>query len=67
MAIRKFFDLMLQNKEITIYRNGDQFRDFTYISDIVNKLILAGEKKESNGEIFSLECSNPISVNNLVG
>lgn len=66
MAMRKFLDLILHDKEITIYGEGDQLRDFTYVSDIVNGLILASEKKESNGEIFNLGCSNPISVNNLV-
>ena len=66
MAIRKFFNLMLKNKEISIYGNGEQLRDFTYISDIINGLILACEKDASNGEIFNLGCSNPISINDLV-
>jgi len=66
MAIRKFFNLMLQNKEITIYGDGEQLRDFTYISDIIDGLILAAENDKSSGEIFNLGCSNPISVNNLV-
>lgn len=66
MAIYKFFNLMLQNKEITIYGDGKQLRDFTYISDIVDGIILAGEKEEANGEIFNLGYSNPISINDLV-
>jgi nucleoside-diphosphate-sugar epimerase len=66
MAIRKFFDLMLQDKEITIYGDGEQIRDFTYISDIVDGLIIAAENPKSNGEVFNLGCSNPIRVNNLV-
>ena len=66
MAIYKFFNLMFQNKEINIYGDGEQLRDFTYISDIIDGLILAGEKKESKGEVFNLGYSNPISVNQLV-
>ena len=66
MAIRKFFELILQNKEINIYGDGEQIRDFTYISDIVNGLILSAEKPQSSGQIFNLGCSNPISVNDLV-
>ena len=66
MAIFKFYNLMFQNNEISIYGNGEQLRDFTYISDIIDGLILAGEKDESKGEIFNLGYSNPISVNQLV-
>jgi UDP-glucose 4-epimerase len=66
MAIRKFFNLMLHDREITIYGDGKQLRDFTYISDIVNGLILAAENPNSTGEIFNLGCSNPIKVIDLV-
>ncbi|MFW9819837.1 MAG: GDP-mannose 4,6-dehydratase [Candidatus Thorarchaeota archaeon] len=66
MSIYKFFNLMLNNKEISIYGDGEQLRDFTYISDIINGLILASEKDVSNGEVFNLGCSNPITVNNLI-
>ena len=66
MAIRKFFNLMRQNKEIFIYGNGTQKRDFTYISDIIDGLILAGEKDSAKGEIFNLGGSSPIEVNVLV-
>lgn len=66
MAIYKFFELMYQNKEIPIYGDGEQVRDFTYISDIVDGMILAGEKDESIGEIFNLGCSNPLKINDLV-
>lgn len=66
MAIRKFFNLILKDKEILIYGNGEQLRDFTYVSDIINGLILACEKDASNGEIFNLGCSNPICINDLV-
>jgi UDP-glucose 4-epimerase len=66
MAIRKFFDLMFQDKEITIYGDGTQLRDYTYITDIVDGLCLAAEKTQSSGQAFNLGYSNPISVNNLV-
>ncbi|MHA1272226.1 MAG: NAD-dependent epimerase/dehydratase family protein [Promethearchaeota archaeon] len=66
MAIRKFFNAMFKNEAITIYGDGTQLRDFTYISDIINGLILAAESKRSSGEVFNLGCSNPISINDLV-
>ncbi len=35
MAAYKFADLMRKGKPIDIYNNGDMYRDFTYIDDIV--------------------------------
>lgn len=66
MVVGKFFDLILQNKELEIYGDGEQLRDFTYVSDIVDGLILASEKRESSGQAFNLGLSNPISINQLV-
>lgn len=66
MAIWKFFSNMIQNKQILIYGDGTQKRDFTYVSDVINGLILAGENDNSSGEVFNIGGSNPITVNDLV-
>ncbi len=66
MAIRKFFNLIQENKELTIYGDGNQKRDFTYVSDIVNGILLAAENKNSSGQVFNLGYSNPITVNKLI-
>jgi len=66
MAIRKFFNKMLRDEEIIVYGDGEQLRDFTYVSDIVNGLVLSAQIDKASGEIFNLGCSNPISVNSLV-
>ncbi|MFX1355730.1 MAG: GDP-mannose 4,6-dehydratase [Promethearchaeota archaeon] len=66
MAVRKFFNLIFKKQEIPIYGDGEQLRDFTYISDIVDGLILSGERSKVEGEVFNLGCSDPISINQLV-
>jgi nucleoside-diphosphate-sugar epimerase len=66
MAIRIFLNNILLDKPLKIFGDGEQVRDFTYISDIIDGLVLAAEKDESNGEIFNLGCSNPISLNQLI-
>ncbi len=43
MAIYKFFNSLIAGKEIEVYGNGEQTRDMTYVSDIVEGTILAGE------------------------
>ena len=48
MACFKFADLMRTGKPIQIYNNGDMYRDFTYIDDIVTGVynILSNPPKE---------------------
>ncbi len=66
MAIRIFINNVLHNKPIKIFGDGEQIRDFTFISDIIDGLILAAESNQSSGEIFNLGCSNPVTINTLV-
>ena len=66
MAIRKFFNLIFKGKPINIYGDGTQLRDFTYVSNIIDGLILAAEIEESSGKAFNLGCSDPISIDDLV-
>ncbi|MHA1147596.1 MAG: NAD-dependent epimerase/dehydratase family protein [Promethearchaeota archaeon] len=66
MAIRKFLTNILRDKEIIIYGDGSQLRDFTYVSDIVNGILLAGLNPKANGEVFNLGVSNPVVLMDLV-
>jgi len=49
-----FIRLALEGKEINIFGDGSQLRDFNYIDDVVDALLLAGAKSEANGEAFNL-------------
>jgi UDP-glucose 4-epimerase len=51
----------LQNKQCYI-NGGDQSRDFVYVKDVVNALILAQKAKN---EIYNIGTSNDISIINL--
>lgn len=59
-----FLAQRLANKPLTIVGNGEQKRDFTYVSDIVDGLILAGDSS-LNGEIINLGTGIPQSINYL--
>lgn len=41
MAVWKFTDAVLKGRPIDVYNHGDMLRDFTFIDDIVNGIILA--------------------------
>ena len=41
MAVWKFTEAVLQGQRIDVYNHGDMLRDFTFIDDIVNGVVLA--------------------------
>lgn len=43
MALFKFVSAIINNQKIDIYNNGDMYRDFTYIDDLVNSIRLLVE------------------------
>jgi UDP-glucose 4-epimerase len=53
MAIHKFVTAILNGDEITIFGDGTQTRDFTFVDDVVKANILAAES-DSVGEIFNI-------------
>ena len=48
MALFKFTKGILANKKIDIFNHGKMYRDFTYIDDIVNGIILLINKSPNN-------------------
>ena len=60
-----FLAQKLANKPFTIVGDGNQTRDFTFVSDIVSAIITAGESK-LNGEIINIGSDNTYSINTLV-
>jgi UDP-glucuronate 4-epimerase len=65
MAIHKFTNLIDEGKEITIYGDGTNARDFTYIDDIVEGIV-ASMNIKVGFEIFNLGNSNMININDLI-
>jgi len=53
-AISIFTNLMLQGRSPIIYGDGSQRRCFSFVSDIVNPLVLMGTLPEANGQIINL-------------
>lgn len=65
MGINKFVNAVLKGEAITIYGDGHQTRDFTYIDDAVNANILAATSGVC-GEAFNIGGGNRISVIELI-
>ncbi len=65
-AISKFTSLILKNQPIEIFGDGNQTRDFTYVSDTVDGTLLALNSKNSSGETINIASGVRVSVNELV-
>src|SRR5579862_6863700 len=61
-----FLAQLLADKPLTIVGDGNQTRDFTYVSDVVDAILCAAASSVS-GEIFNVGSGrDPVSVNRLV-
>jgi UDP-glucose 4-epimerase len=60
-----FLAQKLANKPYTIVGDGNQTRDFTYVTDIVSALIAAAESDKIN-KIYNVGSDTTVSVNKIV-
>ncbi len=61
-----FIRLAVEGREIQIYGDGSQLRDFVYVDDVVDAFLLAGTSDAVNGEVFNVGGSEPTSLRDLV-
>ena len=61
-----FMAQLLKNKPLTIVGTGNQKRDFTFVSDVVDILEILSKKKNLSGQIFNIGSGKTVSVNKIV-
>ena len=69
LAIHKFIDKILKNEGIPFFGDGETYRDYTYIDDIIDGVIKGVkylEKHENVYEVINLGESDAISLNKMV-
>ncbi|HEV2193879.1 MAG TPA: NAD-dependent epimerase/dehydratase family protein [Nitrosopumilaceae archaeon] len=65
-VITIFTNQLLQRQTPIIYGDGQQSRDFVYVSDIVQANMLAMESKNAIGERFNVATANSITILKLL-
>ncbi len=65
-VIPNFITKMLKGESPTIFGDGEQTRDFTYVSNVVEANILASKAQGVSGEVFNIACGERTTVNSLV-
>ena len=64
MVTPRFFEQAMANKNITVYGDGRQTRDFTYIDDTINACVETC-KKVKGCEIFNVANENELTIKDL--
>ena len=62
-GILSIFSTAIKNgKDIQIFGDGMMTRDFVYIDDVVDSIILAINKEEANGQVFNVGSGVPTTI-----
>lgn len=64
-VIPKFVDRLLEGKELHIYGDGEQTRDFVFVGDVARANYLSCTSDAAPGEVFNISSGRSISVNDL--
>ena len=65
-VIPKFISKLLINEPITVYGDGEQSRDFTYVENVVDANLLALQATKACGKVLNVGCGERITLNTLI-
>jgi UDP-glucose 4-epimerase len=65
-VIPAFVTSILKDEPPTIYGDGEQSRDFSYIDNVVEANLLAAHAPKTAGEIINIACGESITVNQII-
>jgi nucleoside-diphosphate-sugar epimerase len=60
-----WFRQILTGEELTIYGDGSQRRDFTYVDDAVSAFLLAAARDAASGKVYNLGSSEVVTLKEL--
>ena len=65
-AIPAFVTAILKDEKPTIFGDGEQSRDFTYIDNVVEANLLAAKAEHTAGEVLNIACGRAVTVNQII-
>jgi len=65
-VLSRFITSMLKNETPTIFGDGEQSRDFTFVENVVEANWLACHANDAAGLVFNVACGRRISLNQIV-
>src|SRR3982074_1900335 len=64
-VISRFIDALLNSKQATIFGDGEQSRDFTYISNVVDSNLRAAESASAVGQVINIANGEQVTINEV--
>jgi nucleoside-diphosphate-sugar epimerase len=58
-------DKAARGERVTIYGDGEQYRDFVYVADVVQANMLAAQGENISGVVINVGTGNAVTVNSL--
>jgi len=65
-AIPAFVTAILKDKPPTVFGDGLQTRDFTYVDNIVEANLLAAKAEHTAGQLLNIACGQAVTVNETI-
>lgn len=65
-VIPRFLHALSQKQRPIVYGDGEQTRDFTYVSNVVQANLLAATAESASGRAINIGCGEQISLNKLL-
>ena len=66
-VVPNFITALREGRPLTIFGDGEQSRDFTYVGNVVEANVLAMSAADVSGRVYNIACGRRITVNRLVG
>jgi nucleoside-diphosphate-sugar epimerase len=64
-VISLFISALCEGRRPTIYGDGEQTRDFTYVANVVDGVLRACHAKDASGEVINVATNGRVSLNQL--
>lgn len=65
--IPRFINMALEDRRPTVYGDGEQSRDFTYVDDVVDANLVACKAEAVGGMVFNIGTGQRHTLNELLG
>jgi UDP-glucose 4-epimerase len=66
-AVPLFTTAILEGRSPTVFGDGEQSRDFTYVANVVRANLLAADApSEAAGKVFNVGCGDKVTVNQVI-